>query len=77
MLLHPFVQESIQIAHPALTYSKVQALAVCFEGGPYNMTRLFESMEAWHMVSYNATVFIVLAALMLSTIRGKQWCKQA
>ena len=39
---------------------KVQVLAVCWESGPVTVSRLFERVKAWHMLSCNTTVFIEL-----------------
>ena len=46
---------------------KVQVLAVCCESGPVTVSRLFESVKAWHMLSCNTTVFIEFAVTLSTT----------
>ena len=56
---------------------KVQVLAVCCESGPVTVSRLFEGVKAWHMLSCNTTVFDEFAVLTLNTTTAKRWCKRS
>ena len=54
---HTCWQNSKRIERRVFVSSKVQVLAVCWESGPVTVSRLFESVKAWHMLSCNSSPF--------------------